>query len=438
MLKNYRVLPVMALLAFLGLSLYQPVTATAEETAINTNTAVQDVQWNKKQRPAVLKSESEEGVFTLGNVRWGFDEKGSHIDTSEPKWRQDVKVDINKVSDVYFVIKPFPPEWLAAHCLFIFEFDNSGYITTENKETSKGLILSIEARLRIDQSYSLVQGQFDKFKIIYQLGCYEDYIQVCSLENKRLIPIKLKLTHEQKADLLENAIRASLKNRDNEMYNTLQNNCTNNLFLLLNTVLPDEQQFKEWLLKKFLYNTSISFPRTAGIVLKKHGVVEEKMPVIMPNNLNKADIATRRLEGETLAAAQKKAEKISRRADSVKTIIKDGLAEGYISKDLLKTLMYNEIAESVFRLHVPGTVTGEDNNGEFTIGSEFAEKIDRAASVSDLTNYIDECFESYKNAVSNRMTFEGNDISNYLDANLSELGKTFSQAAKYSEINQRN
>ncbi|HNY10357.1 MAG TPA: DUF4105 domain-containing protein [Candidatus Wallbacteria bacterium] len=402
--------------------------------AFSTQAFSQQNEWNTKQRPAVLAEPEANGIYKISNVRWGFDEPCT-VETLNPKWRTTT-IDVNKIKDVIFIVKPFPPEWLAAHCLFFFEFESP--IVTEFGERSNGLVMSIEARLLKGQAYSLLKGNFGAFFIVYQLGCREDYIQYSSIEKKTLIPYKLKLTKEQKVELLKCAIGESLENRDNEKYNTINNSCTNNLFLLLNKVLPKEQQFKEWILKKVIYNLGISFPRTAGKILKKHDLIETSLPMIKPDPANRGDIATKELAGAELNAARAKAAKLEAKADSVNGIIKDAVCAGNISKDLLKTLLYNEEAEQVIGLHVPGTVIGEKNNGEFFIGKDFSDKLDSIALTNDIANFMDEVFAAYKAAVVKRMTLEGPDAEKFIDSQLDSLNKSIQQAVKYSELNQRN
>jgi len=402
--------------------------------AFSTQAFSQQIEWNTKQRPAALAEPEANGVYKLSNVRWGFDEPCT-VATLNPKWRT-ATIDANKIKDVIFIVKPFEPEWLAAHCLFFFEFESP--IVTEFGERSSALVLSIEARLKKGQAYSLLKGNFGEFFIVYQLGCREDYVQYSSIEKKTLIPYKLKLTKEQKTALVKCAIGESIENRDNEKYNTLNNSCTNNLFLMLNKVLPKEQQFKEWILKKVIYNLGISFPRTAGKMLKKHHLIETPLPMIKPDSANKGDIATKELTGAELDAARAKAAKLEAKADAVNGVIKDAVCSGNISKDLLKTLLYNEEAEQVVGLHVPGTVIGEKNNGEFFIGKDFADKLDSLALTNDIASFMDEVFTAYKAAVVKRMSLEGPNAEEFLGGELDSLNKSIQQAVKYSELNQRN
>ncbi|HBC76893.1 MAG: hypothetical protein A2008_03425 [Candidatus Wallbacteria bacterium GWC2_49_35] len=404
-------------------------------------------EWNTKQRPAQLINKTDAGAYQIGNVRWGF-QKSEDYSNLQPFWR-NAAIDVNKISDVLFIVKPFEPEWIAAHCLLIFKFSEP--IISDQNEKADGLVLSIEARLLKGQKYSLMQGNFGKFFIVYQLGTDADYLQYSAIEKKRLIPYKLKLTHEQKVELLKNTIAESVKNRDGEKYNTINNSCTNNLFILLNTVLPKEQKFREWILKKVIYNVGISFPRTAGKLLKKHKVVEEELPIMTPG-APKTDIASlagefntamskgpvaNELGGDDLVIANKNAASIAVKADKIKAAFVEAINEGTITKDMIKSTMYDEDAEQLMGLFVPGVNPSEEEKTGFVVGAEFAEKLVAINDNATLAAYMGELFDSYKAAAAKRLTLEGPDVSKYLDSNLNALHKGLDKSVKYLKLNKR-
>lgn len=404
-------------------------------------------EWNTKQRPAQLVNKTDAGVYQLANIRWGFAD-ASDYSNLQPEWR-NATIDVNKVSDVLFIVKPFEPEWLAAHCLLIFRFSEP--FVSDRGEKADGFVLSIEARLQKGQKYSLMQGNFGKFFIVYQLGTEADYLQYCAIEKKRLIPFKLKLTHGQKVELLKNTIEESVKNRDGEKYNTINNSCTNNLFILLNTVLPKEQKFREWILKKVIYNLGISFPRTAGKMLKKHKLVEEELPIMAPGapKMDMASIAgefntamsknpvANELSGDRLVIANKHAAAIGIKADKVRAAFIEAINEGTITKDMIKSTMYDEDAEQLLGLYVPGVDPCDEERTGFVVGSEFAEKLASINDKSSLAAYMGELFDSYKAAAAKRLTLEGPDVSKYLDASLNALYKGLDRSVKYLKLNGR-
>jgi hypothetical protein len=412
--------------------------------------AAQAPEWNTKQRPAQLINKTADGLYQIANVRWGF-EKSDDYSNLSPFWR-NASIDVNKISDVLFIVKPFEPEWLAAHCLFIFKFSEP--FTSDQNEKAGGLVLSIEARLVKGQKYSLLKGNFGKFFIVYQLGTEADYLQYCAIEKKRMIPYKLNLTREQKVELLKNTIEESVKNRDGEKYDTVNNSCTNNLFLLLNTVLPKEQKFREWILKKVIYNMSISFPRTAGKLLKKHKLVAEELPIIVAGEAKTSAMASlagefntvvskggavelNTLSGNKLDIANKNAAMLALKADKIKAAFIDAINEGAITKDMIRSTMYNEDAEQLLGLFVPGVEPGDEEKTGFVVGTEFDAKLAAINNNAELSAYMSELFDSYKAAAAKRLQLEGPDVSNYLDANLNALHKGLDQSVKYLKLNKR-
>ncbi len=404
-------------------------------------------EWNTRQRPAQLINKTDSGIYQIANVRWGF-EKSDDYSNLQPFWR-NATLDVNKISDVLFIIKPFEPEWIAAHCLLIFKFSEP--IISDQNEKADGFVLSIEARLLKGQKYSLVQGNFGKFFIVYQLGTEADYLQYSAIEKRSLIPYKLKLTREQKVALLKNAIEESIKNRDSEKYNTINNSCTNNLFLLLNTVLPKEQQFREWILKKVIYNMGISFPRTAGKMLKKHKLVEEQLPIIVSgapetkfasitgefNTVISKSAAVNKLSGGALAIANKNTAVILSKADKIKAAFMEAINEGAITKQMIKNTMYDQDAEQLMGLFVPGVNPSEEEKTGFVVGAEFSEKLAAINDNAAVAAYMGELFDSYKAAVTKRLAVEGPDVSKYLDSNLNALYKGLDRSIKYLKLNNR-
>lgn len=429
MKRSRRFFPVLFVLVF-ALSLVFSVSVSAVDAQQGES------KWNIRQRPAQLVSKDAAGVYKISNFRWGFDE-GSTYEKLSPKWRT-ATIDTGKVKDVLFIVKPFAPEWIAAHCLLFFVMEDSSPVVSENRETSKGFCLSIEARLQKGQTYSLMQGNFGKFFIVYQLSCVEDYVQICSLEGKRLIPYRLKLTAEQKAAFARYVLDESLVDRDDEKYNTVINSCTNNLFIMLNYVLPPNQQFKEWILKKVLYNLSISMPRTAGKILKKHDLVAETLPVIKPASENRRDLTTKEMTGADLDSAKARLAKLEAKVDEVKNVVVSAVSEGLVAKDTLKTLVYDEVSECVSNLHIPGVVPGEANNGEFFIGKQFADNLDSAATTDEVVKQVVLAFDAYKQALPKRVLLEGPDVFNHLNTQMDSMKKSVDQIAKYSELNSRN
>lgn len=401
------------------------VSFDPEDPVFKAVIADQDAEWIKRQRPAALLEKSG-AVYKLANVRWGFDmaAAGGDRDRAEPKFRAAL-VDTSKIKEIYFIIKPFPPEWIAAHCLYVFEFADDSAVVSELGERTDGFVLSIEARLKKGQSYSLVQGQFGKFYDVYQLCTKDDYIQSTIMEQKKLLPYRLKLDQAQKEALLANCIDAAVRNRNIEKYNTLENNCTNNLFLLMNTVLPKKQQFSEKLLFGLLYNYAISMPRTADKILKKHGVVAETMPVwptaedVARANGGQAPAS----QAASRAAAEgPDATRMLAAADAAKSSLVAAIGAGALDAARLKGMFYDETTDSMTALTVPGIEPGADGAGAFSIdGDDFNARLGRISSNEELAGYVSGLFDDYRAALEKRAALGGPDITASVEASMERL-----------------
>ena len=72
------------------------------------------------QKPAqIIKLSEKETV--VKNVRWSRLKEKNAAGETEFAWRT-VKIRPDLLEASYFIKKPFPPEWLAAHCLMLFTF----------------------------------------------------------------------------------------------------------------------------------------------------------------------------------------------------------------------------------------------------------------------------------------------------------------------------
>ncbi len=375
-----------------------------------------EVIWKKRQRIAALV-DNNDGIYKIANVRWGFTgDGGKDEDETLPKWRT-VTVNTNFVKEAYFVIKPFAPEWIAGHSFFMFEFDEAHPVVTEYGEKSYGFIMSMEARQKLGESYSFTGS----FGVVYLLLSKEDYLQICSINGSRLVPYKLKLTGEQKKGLLVKSIEEALEERGMERYDLFENNCTNILFAMLNSVLPKENQFREWIIKKILYNKLLAIPKAAPKFLKKHNLIAETMPTIYPDKNRAADNAGKPFTGADLEAAIKNRAEVKNFAASVKIKLLNAITSGALDKNAFKNLFYDEETDMIIALNVPGALPEEGDKSAFSINeTEFVKKLSSVNSTEELKSYTESIFNAYIAAADKRMEVYP-DISDYLKNDLQSI-----------------
>ncbi|HBA60175.1 MAG TPA: hypothetical protein DCZ92_05055 [Elusimicrobia bacterium] len=237
--------------------------------------------YQAKRRRAEVVSDLD-GTLTVNNIRW-FQASVPAKDSFD--WATaSIKPEL--VKNVYFVKKPFAPEWIAAHSLLTFTFEKGG-LTDANGNEASGLSLTIEAFLREGQSYGLVSGMKKKFGIVWMLTTWEDYAARTALydtDSPRLIPYAVNFTHEQKAQMVREAVKLAAVNRDGEFYDTITNNCTNNLVLIMNHVLPENRRMKMWTIPYLVFNLRATMPVWVPAYLQKKGLLGEEMAPVTAAN----------------------------------------------------------------------------------------------------------------------------------------------------------
>jgi hypothetical protein len=236
--------------------------------------------YKNSQRPPRLLNSSPRGL-KVANVRWSRQKKKDSDGDPLYYWRK-VNIKPELIENVYFIKKPFPPEWIAAHCLMLYTFKKGG-LTDEKGNESRGLVLSIEAYQRKDQSYSLKEGLKNKFGIVWQLTTWEDYAaESCHFADYQLIAYPVRFNNAQKKQLLNETIKESVKNRRGEFYHTTRNNCTNNLVILLDKVAKKKIRF--WTIPSMIYNMRATMPVMVPKYLQKKGLLDKECSAVSKNN----------------------------------------------------------------------------------------------------------------------------------------------------------
>jgi hypothetical protein len=218
--------------------------------------------------------------YIVKDVRWAT-KKANGDNPAEHFW-QTVKINTDLIDKAYFVLKPFPPEWLAAHALLLFTFKDGGFIDKDGNK-SVGLVLTIEAYLRTDQKYDLAKGLKNRFGIIWQLATWENYAALnCDKPKGKLVAHEILLPQHKIKALLKDSLSHAVKNREGEFYHTTRNNCTNNLVLLLNQ--QSDKKIKPWTIPSVIYNLRATMPVMVPKRLNKLGIIGEKLPEVNQSN----------------------------------------------------------------------------------------------------------------------------------------------------------
>lgn len=257
-----------------------------------------DPAWYPEQRHALDIGLSQDGsAKIIRNIRWGFNAPSAEKLSDKMAWDPmfaDTTVPLSGVKNVYMIIEPFKPTWLAAHAMLAFEFENGQGIKSANGQMDNGLVLSVEAALKRDQSYSLLKGFKHSFGQVYMLSSWNDIIQKVNYRAQHALQYyPLDLNQEQKDQLLQTALVEATKDRTGEFYHTTRNSCYQNCVRILDTVLTKKEYIRQWLIPRILYNPLATMPkfgpfrmRCAG--LYKKGTMFEYLPVPIETQLKAA------------------------------------------------------------------------------------------------------------------------------------------------------
>ena len=181
---------------------------------------------NDNERLATVEYEGDIALFR--NVR---DFNWRTTKDYDERWI-DVKVDLSKVTKIWFVLEYFSPERREmAHTILSYEF-----------EDGRRLACSIEVRKKKGASYDPLKGVFRTYELIYVWGTERDIIGVrsrCRIKSKTHLFEGVVLGPGNERRMLESYIRRTNKLADDpEWYNTLTNTCTTNIVNHVNEVYP--------------------------------------------------------------------------------------------------------------------------------------------------------------------------------------------------------
>lgn len=143
----------------------------------------------------------------------------------------DRTYDLSQVESLWFVLSVFhQDDWRGpAHSMLSFGFADG-----------KFLVVSVEARKEVGESYSAWKGLFRKYELIYVVGTEEDLVLTRAVyrpDDVYIYPVEA--TPDKIRDLLVSMLQKANQLRLRpEFYNTLTTNCTSCLRDHANTIAP--------------------------------------------------------------------------------------------------------------------------------------------------------------------------------------------------------
>ena len=165
----------------------------------------------------------------------------------------DRTYDLRKIESVDFILVPFSDMPSVAHTVLSFGFAGPEY-----------LAISIEVRRLRGEIYNPVKDFFNTNEIIYVVGDERDLIRLrTNYRRDDVYLYRAKTTPDQTRALFVDMLqRANKLAREPEFYNTVTNNCANNLVAHVNNVVPN----------KIPYNYQVLFPGMSDRLVYDMGI----------------------------------------------------------------------------------------------------------------------------------------------------------------------
>ena len=163
--------------------------------------------------------------FTVTNFRnFRYQCDGSHTACWESR-----TFDLQSTSHVDFLVVPFAKRRGLAHTMVSFGFDDGQYFS-----------ISVEARRRTGQPYSVVKGVFGAYPLTYLIADERDVIgHRTEVRGDSVHLYRSAATRQEAACFLKSMLlRTNALSQTPETYNTISNNCLTNLRDHVNEVWP--------------------------------------------------------------------------------------------------------------------------------------------------------------------------------------------------------
>jgi hypothetical protein len=168
--------------------------------------------------------------------------------------------DLDRIESVWFVLVPFGERWRGpAHAFLSFGFTDSQYVA-----------ISVEARRRVGQDYSILGGMLKRFGIVYVIGDERDLIgsRVAGGDDVYVYPVRA--TAAAARELFVSMLMSADSLREHpEFYGTIRNNCTTNILDHVNRIAPEP----------IPYGPRILLPGYSDALALERGLLETDLPL---------------------------------------------------------------------------------------------------------------------------------------------------------------
>ncbi len=198
----------------------------------------------------------EDRLVHIHNVR-DFTFRSS--DDFTPGYR-DQTYDLDRLERVWLVLAPFRQGWRGpAHIFLSFGFSDGHYLS-----------ISVEARRKAGQPFSLWKGALRQFELIYVIGEERDIIGLRALWGTPVYLYPVRATPGQVQGVFLHMLRrAQAFEQQPAFYNTFTNNCTTNILDAVNMIAP----------KPIPFGPKLLLPGYSDALALERGLVDTELPL---------------------------------------------------------------------------------------------------------------------------------------------------------------
>lgn len=219
------------------------------------------LQGDWQQQLAIISSAEFDGDFvTVKNVR-NFRYFPTEADMHPAYY--DKTYNLNQIKKVWYVTEPFNENKVAAHTFVSFEFNNGDFLS-----------ISIEARKKIGQTYSVWKGMLHSYPLVYMAADERDVVLMrANMRKDKVYVYPVKLDKPENARLL----LADMLTRMNELtsidpawYNTIFANCTSSIASHINKLTPGRIS---------IFSRELLLTASADELALKHGLLDTDLSI---------------------------------------------------------------------------------------------------------------------------------------------------------------
>jgi hypothetical protein len=151
-----------------------------------------------------------------------------------------------------------------------------------------------------------------------------------------------------------------------------------------------------------------------------------------------ADIATKEFSGAARETALQKVGPLKQHAVKIENLLVNAVMEGALALPAARMLLYDEASRYSPWLHVPGTVPGEANNGEVSLGERFGADLSAAATADAFARVVRAGFDAYRKGLEKRFLLEGPDLTGFIGNRLCDFERRVAEIVKTAQLHQNN